>query len=630
MKAEGRRMKPIFDWNVWLAAGFFSSFILPPSSFAQVPDAAPPSAPAPAAQPSASQKKDGSFLGKDMPVFDPGSEIVSWDGKNWKIDNNRLFQARFEKYLNAPEEAGAEAQQYRTIIKTILDKLAPDRVTTKSVDEAFQLLPKASNFDIDARLCDSLADAVYSAWRAQDQQARLVRANEALEQERKAHEWNAKLAAGSGRLDSAPKSKEAAGEWAKEQQMKRDMTMQPYVSRLAEVIALIKANQLKKEVSSLQAKIEFQALIVQFFFQRRFQHVLMATRFYRSVFTDGTTTMQVGSDAKDLFSKTTGMPPTVGTVDSLANEAIRDAREGVQAYLYLLEKNELESATKRLAEAFTIGEYLPELRTLPREKKRLALDFAHKANQLVSAIEVKDYTLAEKLVKEMSESAKDFDNSKPLAAIETARTVSAMHLAKAKNAAVSGDRVTLETELKEATEIWPRNPALSEVAGLIFSQADVQQKALVDLDQLLSQHNYRQIFDDKIRFIAATALYPERQAQLRKVLEDMQTIEGAIIQANEVAKRGDYAGAWENIERVYKQFPDDNKLNQLRANLTTQAADFVRTLRAAEQLEEKDQIGSSLAWYLKAQKIYPGSDFARDGIDRLAKKILPESTVSAQ
>ena len=78
--------------------------------------------------------------------------------------------------------------------------------------------------------------------------------------------------------------------------------------------------------------------------------------------------MRVGSDAKDLFAKTTGAPPTVATLDALASEAMRDASEGVQAYEFLLSKDELESATKRLAEAFAIGEYLPELRTLPREK----------------------------------------------------------------------------------------------------------------------------------------------------------------------------------------------------------------------------------------------------------------------
>ncbi len=605
-----------------LTAGLFLAAPL----FAQVPDAPAPAPPAPTAA-QASSPQQSKFLGGDVPMFNPGTEIVTWDGHNWNINNNRLFEARFEKYLNAPEETTEQDKQYQAILRTILDKLAPEHLTTKSVDEAFRLLPRASNFDIDARLCDGLADAVYSAWRAQDASDRLAQANDALEQERKAAEWNAKVTAESGKLDAAPpaKDKDASSEWAKEQDLKRTMRMQPYTTRLAEILGTIKTNQAKKELSLLQAKIEFQALLVQLFFQRRFQHVLIGTHFYRAVFTNGDTKLEVGKDTKDMFQKSTGMPPTVGTMDALANEAIRDVREGVQAFRFLLQQNELESASKRLAEAFAIGEYLPELRTLPRDEKRRVLEFSQKSYQLVSAIEVKDYALAEKLVKELSTTAKDFDTSKPMAAIETARTVSAMHLAKARNAAVSGDKTTLETELKEATEIWPRNPALAEISGAIFSQGDVQQKALVDLDQLLSQHNYRQIYDDKLRFIAASAMYPDRQEQLKKVLDQMQIIETAIIQAGEIRKRGDYAGAWETLERAFKQFPDDSKLNQLRANLTTEAADFVRTLRTAEQLEEKDQIGSSLAWYLKAQKLYPGSEFAQDGINRLTKKVLPET-----
>jgi len=609
-------------------------------SFAQVPDSpAPANAPtttvAPAPQPKSSPQGgpgaggQSSFLGKDMPFFDPGSETLQWDGRAWNINNNRIFQARFEKYLNAPEADGEEDRKYRAILERIADLLAPGRATPQNIDAAFQLLPQASNFEFDANLCDSIADAVYTVWLAKRSDARLAQANKVLDQELKAHEWNAQLASQSVGLGTAPKTGEAAKQWAKEVQTQRDMRMQPYVTRMAEVRALMTANRAKREVSELQTKIEFQALLVQLFTQRRFQHVLIGTRFYRAVFGDGDTALHVKGDAKKILSDTTGMPPTVGVLDSLAQEALRDASEGVKAYEFLLERNELESATKRLAEAFVPGEYLPPLRTLSRDRKRQALEFSRRANQLISAIEVKDYTLAESLVKELSVLAKDFDTSKPMAAIETARTVAAMHLAKAKNAAVSGDSATLESQLKEATAIWPRNPALADVSKLIFSQADVQQKALVDLDQLLSQKNYRQIFEDKVRYIAAAALYPERQERLRKVLEDMQQIEAAIIQSGEIAKRGDYAGAWETVERIFRQFPDDTKLNQVRADLTTQAADFVRTLRKAEELEHKEQVGSSLAWYLKAQKIYPASQFAREGVERLVAKILPERSPTA-
>ncbi len=604
---------------------------------AQVPDTAP-AASAPAAppangnQPAASPNDTPKFLGKDVPIFDPANEIVTWDGHSWNLNNNRLFEARFEKYLSAPAETGAQSQAYQTILNSILDKLAPGQTSTQKIDEAFRLLPRAANFDIDAHLCDALADAVYSVWRAQDASQRLAQANQALEQERKANEWNAQVASQQTKLESAPSSanKDATAQWAKEQQAARDLAMQPYTTRLAEILATIKANQAKKELTTLEAKIEFQALFVQLFLQRRFQHVLIGTRFYRDIFSSGESKLEIGTDTKDLFSKSSGMPPTVGTLDSFAHEAIRDVRESIQSFHFLLQKEELASASKRLAEAFSVGEFMPEVRTLPREEKRKVLEFSQKNYQLISAIEVKDYDLAAKLVKELNGIAKDFDDSKPLAAIETARTVSAMHLAKARNAAVSGDRATLESELKAATEIWPRNPALAEVSGLIFSQADVQQKALVDLDQLISQHNTRQIYNDKLRFIAASALYPERQAQLKKILDQMQVIETAIIQAGEIEKRGDYAGAWETVEKVYKENPDDSKLNQLRANLTTEAADFVRTLRTAEQLENKDEIGSSLAWYLKAQKIYPASDFAQEGINRLVKKVLPEGAPTAE
>jgi hypothetical protein len=121
-------------------------------------------------------------------------------------------------------------------------------------------------------------------------------------------------------------------------------------------------------------------------------------------------------------------------------------------------------------------------------------------------------------------------------------------------------------------------------------------------------------------------MYPQKQEQLRKVLEDMQVIETSIIQAQEIEKRGDYAGAWESAEKAFRNFPDDNRLNQVRANLTTKAADFVHAIRQAEELEQKDQPGSSLSWYLKAQHEYPASDFARQGVNRLTKQILPDAS----
>jgi hypothetical protein len=163
------------------------------------------------------------------------------------------------------------------------------------------------------------------------------------------------------------------------------------------------------------------------------------------------------------------------------------------------------------------------------------------------------------------------------------------------------------------------------VGTTIFNQSDVQQQAMNDFDRLLGQNNHRQIYNDKLRFIAAAALYPEKQQQLNDVLQKMGAVEGAILKAKEIAGRGDPAGAWESVEAVQKEFPNDTELNQLRATLTTQAADFVQTLSKAQTLEKQDQPGPSLAWYLQARKKYPASTFARDGIDRLSVKVLPDA-----
>ena len=233
-------------------------------------------------------------------LFEPAAENMTWDGKTWNTTDKSLFQARFEKYLDAPEETTPEDRQYQAIISKVLELTAHGAASPKNIDAALRLLPDGSRSAADARLCDSLADALSSA---------------------------------------------------------------------------LQGGKNQDQLAAIQAKVEFQALIVQLFLQRRFQHVLMATHFYRAVFPDGDARLNLGKDKKDLFERSAGMPPTVGTLDSMATDAIRDVREGVRSYEFLLQKNELESAARWLAESFTVGEYLPEIRTLPREKKRLALDF---------------------------------------------------------------------------------------------------------------------------------------------------------------------------------------------------------------------------------------------------------------
>lgn len=597
----------------------------------QSPDAVTPSSPSPSSGGTTVLSPPSGRPPSEAPSgFDPGSEVMTWDGKIWNIQDQRIFRARFEKYLNAEEETSAEARKYRDQFREMLDLLSPAKMSRENFRKAWAVLPQASDYEPDAQLCSALDDAIFGVLLAQQEVTRIDDQNRSLAQRKNTLEWNSRFTAESSLLGPAPKNPVAAEQWNREQNLKRDMKMQPLLTELGEVNASIAGNRVKKEAVRLQAKIEFQVLIAQLFLQRRFEHVILANRFYRALFGDGDNQLRVadsytGSQSdknREAFGDLAKLPKTLGQLDALANEAIRDVREGVEAFSFLLEKSELKSASERLSEAFAVGEYLPEIRLLPRAKKREVLEFTRKTNQLLSALEVKDYGRAGSLVRELEEISKDFDVSKPLAAIETARTISALHLAKARAAAASGDRITLETELRLATEIWPRNPALAEVSGAIFTQTDVQQQAVSDFERLYAQKNYRQIFEDKVRFIAATALHPDKQEKLKQVLDQVQLAEAALLRASELAKRGDPAGAWESVERGFSNYPDDPKLNQARAEFTTQAAEFVRNIRTAQEMERKQQLGSSLAWYLRAQQDYPSSEIAEEGVARLTSQIL--------
>ena len=649
------------------------------------------------------------FIGRDVPAFDPGSEVMSYDGKIWNINNNRLLRARFEKYLNAPAATSEADVAYRQTIDRILDLLSPGKASPQNIETAFSLLKKASEYRDDANLCRTMSDAIHSARRSLETVAKLKRENTLLEKELGKAEWNNQMAA-QNRLLATPGSTNISQLVQENIKIERDARMATAKRKLSDIGQTIQNNKLRIATVELSTKGHLQALIMQYFATRRFEHVLIANRFYRAIYPDGDNSIEVykkmveslpvnkdagqakinaefdprvsgsqgvldqqtstgaGADGKGtnviINNNTGGGPARTGSsfaasgakfgvenigvesltggaavaaqtisklvsslsqIDSLASEAIRDVNEGVDAYKFLLEEGELQSATERLAETFALGEYMPSVRLLSRDDKRRALEFTRKSNELLAALEVNDLTRAEKLVPELEEIAEDFDPSKPLAKIETAKTISAMHLAKARTAAVSGDKATMETELRAAAEIWPRNPALAEVGNTIFTQSDVQQQAMNDFDRLLQQKNHRQIFEDQMRFIAAASLYPEKQKQLAEVLEKMTMVEAAIMKAQEIANRGDAAGAWESAESAQKEFPDDNKLNQLRANLTTQASQFVQAINRAEELEKKDLPGSSLAWYLKARQIYPASSFAKAGIQRLGAKVLPDA-----
>ena len=570
------------------------------------------------------------FLGTDVPIFNPGTEVFSWDGQNWNINNNRLMRARFEKYLNTPADITNDDNEYREVLKMILDSLSPHKKGTNHLQNAVSLLPRASNYRIDSNLCDSLSQAILGVYYGQRNAVALANQNAALNKERKLLNWNVEVATSESLIDEARRKSGNNNESKNTQQnqgknISNTGRVAGYIQRLAEIEALRIANKTKIGISEIQAKIEYQALILQFAVQRRWEHVLIATRIYRRLFRDGDGVIEIkeNSDADKMLAKGLGLTPTVTSLDMFASEVIREVDEAIIAFEFLADKNELETASKRLAEAFYIGEYLPRIRTLDLEKKQLVQKFVRESDALLSAMDVRDYNTANEIIGRMRKTASDFNFSKAKAGIEFYTNVSNTSIAQAKIAAQKGDTEEYKKQMQMAIEAWPLNPLIKEQNELFSSIADVQVTTLNELDTLLAQGNRREIMKNRGRFIAAVQNDTKRTNDLEKVLNEVLSLEQEIAKIKGLNENLNPWGAWETSRKAQEIFNDDNELLKLSVELGEEVSAFIRVLKNAEKLEREKHDGLGLTWYLKAKRIYPKSSYAKDGINRILNKILP-------
>lgn len=96
-----------------------------------------------------------------------------------------------------------------------------------------------------------------------------------------------------------------------------------------------------------------------------------------------------------------------------------------------------------------------------------------------------------------------------------------------------------------------------------------------------------------------------------------------------------HVAAWEQLAALRKEFPDDPKLGEALEQLLSkeeEVATFTQALNKARDFEERKdkQVGSALSWYLKARSIYPRSEMAEAGIQRMLEDILPERDSKAE
>lgn len=426
------------------------------------------------------------------------------------------------------------------------------------------------------------------------------------------------------------------------------------------------------------ARFALQRLIIANFLARRFEHVLIAASLYRLLYPDGasevklqerviaeaaenakrlrsatsfdkteTKSEQIGFGSGGIYSnKTTTrankedgitsmlpsatetlgsitaakikiaslIPDTMTEVELASQEAIDQCNRYVSVVRGHLENQELDNALERLREAFAFGEQLASIRTFPRETKQTLWKYKQVLKEARTGLASKDLGKAKEAIAKVNQMTSDNPLSKEGSDIGNVETISAMHLAKAKEAASRGDREAMNKELEEAAKAWPQNPALASATANIIEQLDQQSQNKSELRKLIQQKNYKYIFDEKARFLASAADDEKLLAELNQVLQSHSSSLSYSGKAEELLKRNDAFGAWETAEEGFKKYPDSAELIKIRSEAAMKVPEFVREITKGRSFMEKQDPVSALCAFLSARRLYPNSIFAREGI----------------
>lgn len=486
---------------------------------------------------------------------------------------------------------------------------------------------------IDAGISRELANRVESIWNTDRTTAALDRRNEQIRKDVKTANWNADLMSQSIRdKEIELQRKLNHGQRRKQQQSAPEQNLpnggvpmapsegaapQPNLSglegklrlteeyiRSLELKAKIKLNELRQEKLLEQAKADFSEYITTLFDSGRLNHVVLAADFYRKVFQEGE------------------YPADMARQVNASLEINRDVQSAVEVFRYKVDREQLAGASESLQKAFMTSELNPAVLGLDRSLKERVADFMAALDQMRNLIEARDFGNLETLLRNIRQSATDFDTTKPTAIVNAVKLESKMRLGKAKLAAQQGDLKLAMEEFQAAAEAWPGNPDLEDKALTFFDTQDIKSQSLVEFDRLVDEQNYRAIFDRQLAFAPAIKGDAGREEALKTALQSIKEAEMASEKANVMMMNGDFFGAWETIELAAAKLPDDKKLNRLRADLTGRSAEFVAAVSKARDAEGRDEIGYSLTWYVNAQRQYPASQIANEGIERLSRKLL--------
>ncbi len=575
------------------------------------------------------------IMGMEIPLLDPSTDTVTYNGGKFDVGNNALLRARFEKYLHQVPDDSAESKRYRTRINEIL-KVTQRAGKTRALVGSEVLvkvglgLYEISEYPGDDGQAGTLASAIVSALDAQRASKGRDRDNARLDAEidklvRKTNNYNNRNThrsngasngsiKGPARNTNAPKSNE--------------FIIGINTKDIAKKEATKVKNEAANEAAIALSKLNYQSILMSFLVQRRFDHAVIGARTYRHIFRDGDTKLNLkeDSDANKLFVGVGGMPPTVNSIDSLASNARRDVDRNIEAVHSLLAQNKLADATQHLIEAVAIGEYMQSVMTFPVEARQRISQYWSLRKRALTALNARDYGTVEEIADEMKKMDADFDDSMLRSYCAGKMRQSDLCIRNAMKALQAGNEEEFNKQITEAGLIWPRNPNLDKGAEQL-SKLDSQDPAKDEFRQLLKDREYRRIFDNQSRY-EVVAIDPELRDQYKEVITLVSTIDVLLVELASAAAGDKVMGpcmAYEKLlarEKADARYAADDKFRDALHSYAVQAHDFVQVLKDAADCEKRREFGSALSCYYRAQCLYPASEQARAGVERVTDIIL--------
>jgi len=581
--------------------------------------------------------KSSSAEGGADRVFNVNSDSVDmengtmqWKGTTMNLGNSRAVRARFERYLAAPTDNG-DMKRYVALLDQIQFLLSAQSINQdnyyRNQQEAFNLLFKAAEYDIDANNSLTIASQVQKIWVMKQEFRQIEITKNQMETLRKVQEGiiinradnieAANDARSEGGSKSKPLGKSSSGTTELGFKVKDEARTQAQIlAKDAELLAL-----------GLKAKIEFQSQMVSFLMARRYRHSLITSSFYRVLFKGGSQNIVVGAKEVKEFFPISDFVPTLESFDMLSREAIKDTSKGMQTVDDLVKQGELYGAFERLQETFFLGEFEPVVMSYPQEKKREMLALWKDLRELQRLGDERDLGSVEGYVNKVRGRARDFPGAPILSKVTNAMNASNMSLLSAKGAALAGDNAKAEAALERAAKIWPQNPGVKDFATQVVSRQDTLAQKIPEFDRLMTESKWRDIYNKKLEYALALAQDKERSEKLRKVVNRVGELDANIQKASVLATQNNPYLAWDVIVEVYKTESDDIVLAKTRSDIAPLVANYAQLIGHAEKLEKDGAEAAALTAWLSAQDLNPASPACGAAVKRLAKSVAESAVI---